>query len=106
MTTKARALMWGLALASALSLTQCDSDGVTPVCPAGGGDCVTPPGTSTASVTDGGSTNGTGGTTGSGGSGGSAGTNSTAGDGGSAGTPADGGLTTLLDAALDLGLGH
>jgi hypothetical protein len=45
-------LAWALpfALGSLLALARCDSDGVTPVCPADGGDCVTPPGTSTASV--------------------------------------------------------
>jgi hypothetical protein len=53
MTTRRRlALAFGLPLAVAtlMSLTNCESDGVTPVCPAEGGDCVTPPGTSTASV--------------------------------------------------------
>jgi hypothetical protein len=53
MTTPRRlALVLGLplALSALFSLVQCDSDGITPVCPPDGGDCVTPPGTSSASV--------------------------------------------------------
>ena len=76
-----------LAFASMLSLTHCDTDGVTPVCPAeGGGDCITPPGMSSASVviTTGGA----------------------AGTGGSGGTTPDAGLSSLLDAALDIQLGQ
>jgi len=77
-----------LAFASMLSLTHCDTDGVTPVCPAeGGGDCITPPGMSSASVV----ITTTGGPTGTGGSGGA--------------TP-DAGLSSVLDAALDIQLGQ
>ncbi len=106
-----------LALASAFSLAQCDSDGVTPVCPGDGGDCITPPGMSSASVilvgADGGivGAGGSGGAAGSGaagssaaGSSGSGGTSSAAGSGGEGGATPDAGLTTLLDAKLDLGL--
>jgi len=95
-----------LAFASMLSLAHCDTDGVTPVCPVeGGGDCITPPGTSSASVVN--TTGGAAGTstTGAGGSastGGSAGTLAA----GSGGTIADGGLTSLLDVALDINLGQ
>ena len=95
-----------LAFASMLSLTHCDTDGVTPVCPAeGGGDCITPPGMSSASVviiTTGGAAGGAGG---SANAGGSAGT-STAGIGGSGGITPDGGLSSVLDAALDITLGQ
>jgi hypothetical protein len=68
MTTRRRlafALGLPVALAALISLTNCESDGVTPVCPADGSDCVTPPGTSTASVVI---TTGTGGSSGTGGS--------------------------------------
>jgi hypothetical protein len=105
MTTPRRlALVLGLPLAIGLllSLAQCDSDGITPVCPPAGGDCITPAGTSSASVVI--VSGGSGGTAGSANAGGSAGT--TAAGGGSGSTAADGGLLSLLDAALDLGLGH
>ena len=103
-----------LAFASAFSLAQCDSDGVTPVCPGDGGDCITPPGMSSASVVlvgpDGGIVGaaGSGGAAGSSaaGSSGSGGTSSAAGSGGEGGATPDAGLTTLLDAKLDLGLGQ
>ena len=79
-----------LALASLLSLAQCDSDGITPICPNDGADCVTPPGTSSASVII---TTGTGGSTG--------GSTNTGGSGtSSAGGSADGGITSILDASI------
>jgi hypothetical protein len=95
-TPRRLALVLGfpLAIASILSLAQCDSDGVTPICPNDGGDCVTPPGTSTASVVI--TTGGTAGTN----AGGSGGGSSTAGSSGSGGSKADGGILSVLDAAL------
>jgi hypothetical protein len=104
---KTLALVLGLppVLAAALSLVQCNSDGITPVCPPAGGDCVTPPGTSSASVVPG-SAGGTG--AGAGGANGSAGSVGTAGSSaaGSGGDTTDGGLLSLLDAALDIRLGQ
>ncbi len=41
--------------AGALLIAACDVEGITPNCPGEGGDCVTPPGDSAASVVTGGS---------------------------------------------------
>ena len=57
-----------VSLTSVSLLGACDTEGVTPNCPEDGGDCVTPPGDSAASVITGsGGSSGTGGSSGGGG---------------------------------------
>ncbi|HKQ68851.1 MAG TPA: hypothetical protein VJT73_05905 [Polyangiaceae bacterium] len=102
-----RAALASLSLLGAGFVSACDTDGVTPVCPAEAGNCVQSAGDSSASVImttpagAGGSTTagagGAGGASGSAGAGGSSGAANAS--GGGAGTVNDAGL---LDVTLDI----